>query len=145
MPTWLSSVVTEIGCDTTEVLLRSSQATNASSPPSYLNCVSCEGAWRSSRSTMARPELRNASSRSRRSRMAKSNSTLVKVPVLGLKQTSVPLGLPEGPMTRSGSVVSPCSKRMKCSSPFRQMRTSIHCDSAFTTAAPTPCRPPDTL
>ena len=77
--------------------------------------------------------------------MAKSYSTLVKVPELGLNVTSVPCGLSDGPTTTSGPTASPCSKRMKCSSPLRQMRTSIHSDSALTTAAPTPCRPPDTL
>ena len=54
------------------------------------------GAWRSSRTTMRRPELRKASSRSRRSRMAKSYSTLVNVPLLGLNVTSVPCGLSDG-------------------------------------------------
>ena len=43
------------------------------------------------------PEFRNASSRSRRSSSAKSNSVWVKVAGLGLKVTSVPLGASDGP------------------------------------------------
>ena len=45
---------------------------------------------RSSVSTMRTPEFRNASSRSRCSRVAKSNSVLVKISVEGKKVTSVP-------------------------------------------------------
>ena len=50
---------------------------------------------------MVRPEFRNASSRSRRSSSAKSNSVLVKVAGLGLNVTSVPLAcVGTGPTTR---------------------------------------------
>src|SRR5688572_19148113 len=34
---------------------------------------------------------------------------------------------------------------MKCARPSRQMRNLSHCESAFTTETPTPCRPPETL
>jgi hypothetical protein len=39
----------------------------------------------------------------------------VKVPVLGLKMTSVPVGSLLGPTTFRGILVSPCSKRIRCS------------------------------
>ena len=77
--------------------------------------------------------------------MAYSNSVLVKVAGLGLNVTSVPDCSVLGPTRLSGSTASPFLNRMVCSAPLRQIRTCIQSDSAFTTAAPTPCRPPDTL
>jgi hypothetical protein len=64
----------------------------------------------------------------------------------GRKVTRVPF-LPSGrgPTTFSGASASPWRKRIQCSSPSRQMVSSSHSDSAFTTDTPTPCRPPDTL
>src|SRR5258708_4884926 len=100
------------------------------------------------------PEFRKASSRSRCSRVWKSNSVLVKVRVLGRKVISVPVlraPLPSpgrcgaSPTSASGDSGSPSRKRMKCSLPPRQTRKSSREDSAFTTETPTPCKPPATL
>ena len=52
---------------------------------------------------MTTPEFRKASSRSRCSRVAKSNSVLVKVPVEGRKVTSVPFLPFASPTTFSGA------------------------------------------
>ena len=60
-------------------------------------------------------------------------------------QQCLPLIRSDGPTTTSGASASPLLNRIMCSMPWRQMRTSIHSESAFTTAAPTPCRPPATL
>ncbi len=49
------------------------------------------------------------------------------------------------PFSISGATASPCSNRIQCSMPSRQMVSSSHSDSAFTTETPTPCRPPETL
>ena len=61
-----------------------------------------------------------------------------------MKRTSVPVRS-VSPVTRSGSTVSPPSKRATCSCPSRQMVNSSQSDSALTTLTPTPCRPPETL
>ena len=79
------------------------------------------------------PELRKASSRSRCSSVAKSNSVLVKVAWLGRKVISVPVLCPalaavgqqrRSPTTASGASGSPSRKRMNHSVPPRQMRSS---------------------
>ena len=65
------------------------------------------GAWRSSTRRMRRPEFKKANSRSRFSRMAKSNSVLVKVVGLTLNVTSVPWCSVLGPTISSGPTASP--------------------------------------
>ena len=94
---------------------------------------------------MVTPELRNASSRSRCSSVAKSNSVMVKVFFDGRNVTSVPRLSCAAPTTASGATASPSRNSMKCSLPSRQMVSLSQADSALTTETPTPCRPPDTL
>ncbi len=96
-------------------------------------------------STMVTPELRNASSRSRCSSVAKSNSVMVKVCFEGRNVTSVPRLSPASPVTASGATASPSRNSMACSLPSRQIVSLSQVDSALTTETPTPCRPPDTL
>ena len=91
------------------------------------------------------PEFRKASSRSRCSSVAKSNSVMVKVCGEGRKVTSVPRLPPASPTTASGATASPSRNSMKCSLPSRQIVSLSQVDSALTTETPTPCRPPETL
>ena len=76
---------------------------------------------RRSRSVMWTPELRKASSRSRCSSVSKSNSVNENTFVEGRKVIRVPARSPDAPATASGASGSPSRKRMKCSSPARQM------------------------
>src|SRR6266852_6221113 len=75
------SALIMIGEGTIGFLLRSRYFTNSSTPPLYIISSRFSTAWRMSDSTILTPELRNASSRRRCSSVAKSYSTLVKVPV----------------------------------------------------------------
>ena len=102
-------------------------------------------AWRSSRRIKRTPELRNANSRRRCSRVLKSNSAMEKVLSDGRKVTSVPVRPSLSATAASGSSGSPSAKRMKCALPPRKMRSSSHSERALTTETPTPCSPPDTL
>ena len=86
-----------------------------------------------SESTISTPELRNASSRSRCSSVAKSNSVMVNVRGLGRKVTSVPRLSWAAPTTASGASASPSRNSMKCCWPSRQMVSLSHVDSALTT------------
>src|ERR1700688_1077807 len=95
--------------------------------------------------TIVTPELRNASSRSRCSSVAKSNSVMVKVFFDGRNVTSVPRLSWAVPTTASGATASPSWNSMKCASPSRQMVSLSQADSALTTETPTPCRPPETF
>ena len=61
---------------------------------------------------MVTPELRNASSRSRCSSVAKSNSVMVKVRGEGMNVTSVPRLSFAGPATLSGATASPSRNSM---------------------------------
>ena len=70
---------------------------------------------------------------------------LLKVAGDGRKVISVPVRSAASPTVASGPVASPSSKRIACSLPDRQMRSSSHSDSALTTETPTPCSPPETL
>ena len=83
---------------------------------------------RASVSVSVTPELRKASSRSRCSRVAKSNSVLLKVRLLGRKAISVPVLVPDlpfasirgaAPAIASGASAWPSLKRMKYSLPSR--------------------------
>ena len=91
------------------------------------------------------PELRKASSRSRCSSVAKSNSVMVKVCGLGRKVTSVPRLSCGSADDGERASASPSRNSMKCSLPSRQMVSLSQVDSALTTETPTPCSPPDTL
>ena len=64
---------------------------------------------------MVTPELRKASSRSRCSSVAKSNSVMVKVFFDGRNVTSVPRLSYAAPTTASGATASPSRNSMKCS------------------------------
>ena len=84
------------------------------------------------------------------SRVAKSNSVMVKVLVDGRKVISVPVRGPSAaggaaPVSSSLPSASPWAKRMAYSLPSRQMQRLSHSESALTTEMPTPCRPPATL
>ena len=110
----------------------------------------CASTWRASVSVTAAPGLRKASSRSRCSNVAKSNSVMVKVRVDGRNVISVPVRAPPSatgasPTTFKGDSTSPSPKRTTCALPSRQMCSSSHSDRALTTETPTPCRPPETL
>jgi len=82
---------------------------------------------------MLTPELRKASSRSRCSRVAKSNSVIVKVLSDGRKVTSVPCRPGAAPVRASGATGSPSRNSMKCSSPSRQIVSLSQAESALTT------------
>jgi hypothetical protein len=99
---------------------------------------------RSSRSVIDKPRLRNASSRSRFSRIFHENSSVSNTCGSGLNHWNVPVPSAR-PIFLSFCVVMPRSNRISYSAPSRLLRVIIHSESALTTEIPTPCRPPDTL
>src|ERR1700681_977234 len=117
------SALIMIGAGTIGFMLRSRYFTNSSTPPLYIISSRFSTAWRMSDSTILTPEFRNASSRRRCSSVAKSYSTLVKVPVEARNVTSVPRLPLASPTTMSGATASPWANSMKCSLPSRQTRS----------------------
>jgi hypothetical protein len=75
---------------------------------------------------------------------AGSNSILGKMAGSGWKYTVVPLPRAE-PICLSGPVGLPCLKRISHCEPSRFTVATSSFDSALTTDAPTPCRPPAVL
>ena len=76
--------------------------------------------------------------------MSQEYSVVEKISPSGYQRTFVPRSVHD-PMTSSGEVVTPRSKRMRWILPSRRTSTSIHSLSALTQLTPTPCRPPETL
>ena len=99
---------------------------------------------RSSSSVIDKPRLRNASSRSRFSRIFHEKSSVSKTVESGLNHWYVPLPSAR-PSRRSFCAVTPRSKVISYAQPSRFTRVVIRSESALTTEMPTPCSPPETL
>lgn len=78
--------------------------------------------------------------------MLGSKRRFPKISGSGLKVTRVPVfPLGASPTTRRGSVTSPRLKAIRWCFPSRKTSTTVHSERAFTTLAPTPWSPPETL